>query len=136
NYVAVLILLAVAGTLGGGGHLLHAYQMKRNARELLAQADQAEAEGQPAQAADYLTQYLGLAPADTDALARYGLLRERLARGPRGRVGALLVLEEALRRDGSRQDVRRRAARLATEIRRFSDARHHLDALGEAADQD
>src|SRR5262249_28118511 len=40
------------------------------------------------------------------------------------------------RRDGSRVDVRRRAARLATELGRTADAKLHLDELMKSSPQD
>ena len=75
NVAAVLILLVGSVLLGVGTHFLHAYQVKRNAHTLLDQADVAERDGEPDQVADYLGQYLQMAPNDTSVLARYGLLR-------------------------------------------------------------
>src|SRR5262249_8298075 len=45
------------------------------------------------------------------------------------RVRALLVLDEVLRREPERQDVRRQAARLALDLQRFADAQDHLEKL-------
>src|SRR5207237_6464921 len=67
-------LAGAAAVLGVGVHGLHAYQVRRNASDLLGQATRAEQQGQPEQAAEELGRYLGLVPGDTDALARYGLL--------------------------------------------------------------
>jgi lipopolysaccharide biosynthesis regulator YciM len=135
NRVAVLVLLVAGAVLAGAIHLLHRYQVKRNAHALLVQADQSEQEGQPAHAAGYLVQYLGLVPGDEAVLARHALLAERLAGAPKERARAFFLLEQALRRNGSRQDVRRRAARLALELDRVRDARHHLNALLDAGPQ-
>jgi tetratricopeptide (TPR) repeat protein len=129
NLRALLVLLACALALGVGVHLVHGYQIKRNAGALLGQAEQAEQEAQPARAADYLGQYLGLEPGDNDALARYGVLLDKLARNPRQRLRPFYLLEQVLRRDGSRADVRRRLARMGTELEQFSAARAHLEVL-------
>src|SRR5438105_3963336 len=129
NVKAVLVLAAVVVALGVGVHLVHGFQVKRNARGLVEQAGVLEQEGKLVPAADYLEQYLGLMPRDTDALAKYGLLRDRVATKPRARLRAYFVLEQVLRRDDQRLDVRRRAAKLAAELGLFADAKVHLDIL-------
>jgi tetratricopeptide (TPR) repeat protein len=130
NRRAVRVLLACGAVLAVAVHLVHGFQVKRNARGLfLGQADRAEREGRLAQAADYLARYLSLEPGATDARARYGLLLDRLARTTPQRVRAFLVLEQALRQDGGRRDVRLQVARLAIRLGRFADAREHLAAL-------
>src|SRR5262249_46746654 len=53
--------------LAVGVHVLHGYQVRRNAGGLLRQADRAEAEGRPDRTAAYLGQYLALVPDDLDA---------------------------------------------------------------------
>jgi tetratricopeptide (TPR) repeat protein len=123
------VMLAAVALLAGATHLLHGYQLRRNARAFLEQADRAEREGRPDLAADYLARYVGFAPGDTDARTRYGRLLEGLASTPRELQQAFLLLEEALRRDPARQDVRRELAKLAMRLERFSDAGEHLAAL-------
>ena len=114
----------LAGTLivfGGMVYLVHGFQVKRNAHGLFEQAELAEREGQRERAAQYLEQYVRLAPDDIDALARYSLTLSELAKTDRARVNAFLVLESVLREDGNRQDVRREVVRLATRLGRFRD---------------
>jgi tetratricopeptide (TPR) repeat protein len=129
NYKAVLVLVVSAALLGVGVHFLHAVQVKRNAHVLLEQADQAETNGQEQEAAALLTQYLGMVPEDSAALARYGLLTDKLAKNPRQRLTAFFVLEKVLRLDGSRAEVRRHLAEMAIDLGRFADARVHLERL-------
>src|SRR5690348_1173820 len=87
-------LLGVVVVLGGGVHLLRALQVKRNARAFLAQADQAEQDDDTDQALEYLRRYLACVPSDTEALARLGLLLEKRARTPQGRMRVFEILEE------------------------------------------
>ena len=136
NYVAVLILLVGTALLGVGVHFLHAYQVKRNARDLLAQADLAEQNGETKQVADYLGQYLGMVPTDTDVLARYGLLLEKHANSRGQLQRAFIILDKVVRLDGTRQDVRRQLVRIAVALGQFSDARYHLAALQKEAVDD
>jgi tetratricopeptide (TPR) repeat protein len=129
NLKAVLVIAAVAASLAVGAHLVHGFQVKRNAHGLFERALQAEREGEPAQAVEHLERYLGLAPDDKDARARYGLLLFNQARNRAARLRAFLVLEDVLRRDPRRADVRRPAAELSVQFGRFSEARESLEAL-------
>ncbi|MBL8798796.1 MAG: tetratricopeptide repeat protein [Planctomycetia bacterium] len=124
-------LLVGAAVFAVGVHLLHGFQERRNASALLRQADRAEQDQQPQQAITYLKNYLGLMPRDTEVLARYGQALERAAVTPNARVHALLVLEQVLRREPQRHDIRRRVVNLAMHpmVGRFSDAREHLEIL-------
>jgi tetratricopeptide (TPR) repeat protein len=118
---AVLLAAVVLG--GGSVHLLHAFQVRRNAGALLEQAGQAKAAGDFVRAADYYGRYLGFRPDDAAALAEYGLALDRLAATPRQRLRAFLALDQAVRRDPGRDDVRRRAADLALTLGRTAEAR-------------
>jgi predicted Zn-dependent protease len=130
--VNVKVLLIVLGTilvLGISIHCLHAYQVQLNAGALSRQAQRALEKGQFAQAATYLDRYLALAPGDTEALAQLGQLLDRVADGPEGRFQALQILEQVLRRQPDRRDLRRRVVILAIDQYRFRDAISHLDVL-------
>jgi tetratricopeptide (TPR) repeat protein len=129
NAKAVLILAGGCLVLGVATHFLHGFQVKRNARGLLEQATVVEQEGQPSKAVEFLDQYLGMVPDDNEALARYGVLLDGLAKTPRARVRAFFVLEQVVRRDGGRSDIRLRVARMATVLGRFQDAKTHLKVL-------
>jgi tetratricopeptide (TPR) repeat protein len=134
------ILMGALALLGAGTHLLHGFQVRRNARILLVQADRAEKEDKLPQAADCLSRYLALAPGDVDAYARYALLLadEKLANSPKELLTAFFALDQAVRKAPGRQDVRRRAIKVAMHpwLQRFSDAGEHLDKLLEAAPKD
>jgi cellulose synthase operon protein C len=114
-----------------GIHLLHGFQERRNSRSLLEQAERAAEAGQKEQAVAHLRTYLGFSPNDTDALSRYGMLLSQLATNPNARLQALDVLEQVLRRDGSRIDIRQQLVELAMhpQVRRYADAREHLEIL-------
>jgi tetratricopeptide (TPR) repeat protein len=129
NARAFLILVASLVASGTAVYFAHAFQMRRNAHELLEQADLAEREGSPRWAAQCLRAYLELEPWDGEVQARYGLLLARQARSPVERGRAFLALERALYSNPGRIDVRRQAAQLAIFLRRFGDAAAHLDLL-------
>jgi tetratricopeptide (TPR) repeat protein len=122
-------LVGGAAVFGVGVHYLHGFQVRRNAAILLEQAHRAETEGRPDQAADYLGRYLAYAPGHTGVLAEYGLLLDKLAKSARAQEGAYLVLDEVLRRDPGRLDVRRRQAQIALDLKRYSDAEENLRKL-------
>jgi tetratricopeptide (TPR) repeat protein len=132
----LLLLLAATIVLGGSASATHRFQVKRNAQSLLAQADQAEEEGQRAKAADYVWQYLGLMPRDNEALARYALLVEKQANAPREKLRVLLLCEQVLGRDDTRTDIRRVAARMAADLGLLKEGRTHLDALSTESPND
>jgi tetratricopeptide (TPR) repeat protein len=129
NLRAVLILAGCLVGLAVSTHLLHGWQVHRNAGGLLEHADKLERQGRLAEAADQLEQYLGLRPFDTDALARQGLLLSRLARTDGDRLRPLRILQQVLHRDGRRQDVRREAVGLALRLGLFGEARVELEIL-------
>jgi tetratricopeptide (TPR) repeat protein len=129
NRKAVLILLGALVVLGVGSYLAHAFQVSRSADGLVVLAADLEQQGQTRAAADCLRYYLGLYPRDAEARARFGLLLTRAAQTRRERQQALQVLEHALRDDGRRADLRREAAKLATSLGRYTDARDHLQVL-------
>ena len=93
-------------------HGVHLLQARQTATGLLRLADQAEAKGDLPKAGNYLGRYLGFVPEDKEAHARLGLMLENQAvKNPRLRERALFVLEQVLRRDPDRADVRRKLVR-------------------------
>jgi tetratricopeptide (TPR) repeat protein len=114
---------------GAGLHFLHEYQVRHNAGVLLRQADGAAALGQLRQAAAYLRQYLAYEPKDTAVLARYALTLDKLAQTPDEHYQAWLLLEQAVRREPGRSDLREESARLALSLYRYEEAARHLEAL-------
>jgi Tfp pilus assembly protein PilF len=136
NVKLLTITLIILAVLAGGVHWLHGYQVQRNAGDLLARADRAEEQEDLAGACDYLERYVALAPHDLDALARYGLLLDRAAKGPRDRFAAFFTLEKVVRLAPERHDVRRDLVRVAIAVHRHSDAHDHLNALLEVFPDD
>jgi tetratricopeptide (TPR) repeat protein len=136
NRKAVVILAASLVGLFLTVHLIHGFQVKRHARDLLEEADNVERDGQVGTAVNLLHQYLALVPGDTDALARYGLLLDRQARNRRERQLPLFLLEQVLRRDSTRTAIRRKVVEIALDLQRFSDAKAHLDVLEPANPED
>jgi tetratricopeptide (TPR) repeat protein len=129
NVRAVYLLLGIALVFATCIHLLHAYQVEKNVGGLFRQAQRTLAKGQVAQAAAYLDRYLSLVPEDTEALAQFGQLLDQLADGPRGRFQAMQVLEQVLRRQPERLDLRRRVVILAIDQYRSREAISHLEKL-------
>src|SRR5262249_34867212 len=60
----LLLLLVLTVLFGVGVHFLHAFQVKRNAGALLAQANQAEQDGDLEQMTRYLGHFLAFEPTD------------------------------------------------------------------------
>src|SRR5262249_10722074 len=95
------------------------------------QAEKAECEGQISKAIDYLHRYLSLAPQSHQALAKYGTLLAdpSVAKTRRAFEKAYLALEQALRREPGREDLRRRVVQMALQLDRPTDALEHLKRL-------
>ena len=130
------VLLAVAGALGGGMHLLHEVRIRRNASALLVRASRAEASNDLAKAEQSLRQYLNIKRADGSAWKWYARIVDEHASDRLQRDQVLLVQEEALRHNPSDLDLERRCAELALERARYKqdpalydDARRRLTNL-------
>src|SRR5262249_18277908 len=134
NLVLLAILVVGLGVLGGGLHLVHGVQVRRNASPLLDRARRAEADGQPAKAEDALRWYLSLRPDDGDAWRDYARVVDRETTDS-GRIERIfLVYQQALSRQtlSDTPDVRkmkRRCADLAMELGRWGDAEGLLSEL-------
>src|SRR5262249_35765067 len=134
-FVALLCALLAMAV---GVHFLHAYQVRRSASGLLAQAEEAESEERYEEAAKLLNHYLGYVPEDTDALARYGFALDKLSAPPANvlatramRLRAMLVFEQVVRLQPQNHDVRRRLVSIEMEdaVGRYKDAIPHLKTL-------
>jgi tetratricopeptide (TPR) repeat protein len=89
-------------------HIVHAVQLQRNAGALLRRADHALQTGDLAGAVTYLSHYLTYQPTDTDALAKYGIVLDKHSPTGAARIQAMLTMEEVLRREPHRAEVRYR----------------------------
>src|SRR5262249_58519703 len=79
-----------------------------------------------------------LRPGDTDTLARYGLMLadRKVATSFAARFYAMRVLQQVLRQEPGRRDIRRQVADLAMSLGRFTDARDDLEVLLRATPND
>lgn len=133
NFRFAAILLGIVVVSGTTTHFLHAYQVKRGSREMLAEAIRFQEAGETEQAADYLERYLRLNPSDTDARSRHALLINSLAKSGRHKQQAYELLNEALSHDPSRHELRRELIPLAIFLGEYKEARRdiaELQALG------
>ncbi len=122
--------LTVTGLVLGAGVVgMHELQARRSAGWLLKRAETAETKGDLKQAQTYLERYLAYRPTDDQALARYAQLLDQTAQTPRERLRAVLALEQALRRQPDREDLRLRIAELDLALDRPTDAQWHLEIL-------
>jgi tetratricopeptide (TPR) repeat protein len=132
NVKLLVILLGVCVVVGPGVHFLHAFQAKRAAKALLRQADRADEEKRPDQAADFLRRYLVQDPRNNDVWVRYGLTLADLAKSSPSAVTydkAFQALAQVLRRDPGRADVRRKLVDVAMAWGHFSVAAENLNVL-------
>ncbi len=131
NGRVLLYLLGGVILVAGGVYVLHGVQVQRSAVGLLQQADRAEKEGRLDQVETYLSRYLLYKPGDTDTLARYGLLLEKMATSDVARAQTVSVYEKVLRRDPTRREIRRRLVDLAMKGENFPVAQPNLKVLRE-----
>jgi cellulose synthase operon protein C len=140
NFKALIILLGAMAVLGVGVHFLHAFQVKRNARDSYVRAERLYKQAKPEkeggkldeakldEALLYLRQYLGMAPQDIEAQVMLG---DWLNESPQFRQKqlALYAYDQVLGREPERDNVREKAAKLAINLRRFGEARENLKIL-------
>src|SRR5271157_3610222 len=132
NLVFLAILLVSVPALGGVTYFVHYIQMDRNAKTLLVMAGDAEKEGKPDKAAEYLGHYLELRKNDGETYEWYARVLDRLyAEVPQRRGMVLDVYQEALRFDPDDTQILRQCADIAMTpyLNRTNDARTHLNAL-------
>lgn len=132
--VRLLFVLSMAGIIvGTAAYAMHGYQIRKNASVLLREAAAAKDRKNAGQAIGYLQRYIALAPkANVDARAELGLLLADSGRTEE----AYRTLEAVLRQDQARNDVRRRLVDVAMTLKRFPDAKQHLDDLLKGAAND
>ena len=129
NLVFLAVLVIVATVLGGGIHLVHGFQMRRNASALLDRARRAESADELAKAEESLGWYLNLLPDDGSAWVWYASVVDRRNTDRRRLERNFLVQEEALRHKPGDAKLLRRCADLALELKRYHDAHRHLNSL-------
>ena len=118
-------LLICPFIIAGLIHLLHHFQMVRNASSYLRQARRAQEDNSSASkttALNYLVRYVQLAPNDPEGLILLGLQYADFNNFQR----AAIMLERGLAYQPDRSDVRRRLVECLMMLGRFTDASDHL----------
>jgi Tfp pilus assembly protein PilF len=109
--------------------LLHNFQVRRAASQLLTMADKEEKAGRLDKAANALELYVGFRPDDLNATARYGHLLATKATSPAQKFRAAQVLENVAAKDPNRYAELREAATLLTSVGQHRLARPHWELL-------
>ncbi len=120
----LLVVALVAGAIAG----LHTIQAGRIPDALRDQADRAEAAEKPDAAIRFLRQYLEFRPRDADAQERLANLLKARA-GDAARSELVFLYDKILRNDPARLAVRREAVIACLQLRRYTDAAAHAEAL-------
>src|SRR5262245_1506542 len=97
NVRFLIALLGSAALLGLVTHLIHGWQVRRDADFLLRQADRARDEKHLDKEVEYLRRFLLVKPAEADVRARLGFALEARARTSKELLLAFMTLEQALR---------------------------------------
>ncbi len=127
RFFAIFMLVMLVSM--GGLVFAYSYQVSRHADVFLKRGQEAEKNEEYAEAINFYSRYLAFRPTDAAARGQFGLLVAKKAVSYKQKESALLTLERALREDPSLSDIRRKAAELAIEIERFSDASVHIEKL-------
>jgi tetratricopeptide (TPR) repeat protein len=132
------LILGTAATFAGlaaATHFVHEYQVGRNSKAVFERAQAARDRGDNQKAIRLFTEFIGLSPRDSSgALAEMAVLLAETGRSSADFSRAFAALEEVLRRDQNRQDLRRLAATLAMKLGRYQAAKSHWSKLGDTAD--
>jgi len=137
NIRLLAVVLACVVFFGGIVFFVHGLQVPRIAHIFLREADKAEKRAEQAaengdagqarrerlNAARNLASYVRLVPKNVDALEKLGMTLSELKHYGQ----AFDVLERVVRKDPTRKQTRRELVDIAIAMRRFSDARAHLE---------
>ena len=117
--------------LGSAGlHFTHRWQVRQQSGAYLRQADAARDANRTDSELDYLQRYLNSRPDAIDERERVARILARTAKTPTQLKECFIVLEDVLRRDPSRDDLRRFVVEYAmTRVGYASEAKGHLDIL-------
>ncbi|MSR60166.1 MAG: tetratricopeptide repeat protein [Planctomycetaceae bacterium] len=134
NFKLAGILLASLLVFGGVAYAVHGFQVKRNAVMLLREAKRAKDKKEFKTSMDFYSRYVQLVPGkqSAESLAELGFLQAEI-----GRIGqAYRSFDVSLRREPAQDKVRWRQVEIALQLRRFVDARQHVDFLLKTQPQD
>jgi tetratricopeptide (TPR) repeat protein len=129
NFKLLTIALAVLVAAAGVVHAVHIVQMGRNAQAMLHLADRALEQKEYARAASLYHHYLQYQPDDTEAITHYATALDKSTSSGQARYQTYFLLEQVLRRQPQRDDIRRQVVQLAIEQERFDEAVRHLEQL-------
>lgn len=132
------LLFGMAATVMGlctATHFVHEYQVGRNAAAVLKRAQAARDSGDNQKAVRLFAEFIGLKPRDSsNALAEMAVLLAETGKSSADFSRAFAALEEVLRHDQDRQDLRRLAVTLAMKLGRYPAAKSHWSKLSDTAD--
>jgi tetratricopeptide (TPR) repeat protein len=124
--------VAVVLVVGTAVHVVHGFQVRRQARAYLLAGEDAAAANDLDRATNQLRRYLAVRPGDLEAQLKYGLLLERMAHTDAARQRAYRYLEQVIRQDPDNVLLRQTLGHLAVQLGRFADAARHLRRLRHA----
>ncbi len=112
-------------------HFTHRWQVGRQTGAFLREADAAHERKDADREIAYLQRYLRVRPDDLDARERLGRRRCEASASPKRLLEGYLTLQDVLRQDGGRDDLRRYAATLAMrpQLGLYAEAQADLDIL-------
>ena len=110
-------------------HFLHGYQIQRLATGLLDRAEVARSSGELEEAAQLITEYLALRPADSEQIYELALIRLASATTPQEKLGAYLICEGILRREPDRHELRQQILDMLIQAGGYREALVHIQAL-------
>ncbi len=135
NVPLLLATVAVITASSAGIHVLHAYQIERNAETVLARAVAARDDKEHKLAIKLYAEYLGLKPGDTSgAQSQMAELLDDTARTAGEFARAFTALETASRHEPDRQDIRRRLVLVSMKLQRYQVAKAHWSKLADTPD--
>ena len=129
NYRLLGIVTGVVGLMLVSTYAVHGWQVRRVAGSSLQNARQAKEAGDVGVALNFFEQYCSSSPNDVNALAEFAILSDDARTRPNGGKGVFMLFERVLRKDQTRDDIRRRLVVTAIELGRYSDALSHVKVL-------
>lgn len=128
NKLFLLKLLLFVGVFTGVLFGIHALQARRIPDALKRQAELATENGKSDSAIRHLRQYLEFRPDDNDAREELAVLVRERANG-NDTTELLFLYDQILRRDPSRESIRREALKVCLRFGRYTDAESHAEEL-------
>ena len=129
NYRLFLLLSLISIVLLGGIYGLHTFQVQRTSKSFLDQARRAREEGDLSRAAAYLAKYLRYHPDDVEVGEERAILLKENAKTGKDYYRTMMAMENVIRKDSTRHQLRKEVVDVALKLGRWSDALVHLDLL-------